>query len=89
MAEPERPSHLRAYLEYLHNLFSYVLILCGIISLAIYPVFPDDFVHLYVGIVLIAIAFINGFLEYYQKYKSEELLKGFMVPNGSCARAWR
>lgn len=31
------------------------------------------------GLVLIAVAFFNAFLEFYQKYKSEELLKGFMV----------
>ena len=69
---------MHEYLAYVRNLFSYVLILCGLLSLGIYPVFHADFVHLYVGVTLVAVALVNGFLEYYQKFRSEELLKGFL-----------
>lgn len=56
-----------------------MLILSGFMSLCLFIVFPEEFNHLYVGITLILVAFFNAFLEFYQKYKSEELLKGFMV----------
>lgn len=56
-----------------------MLILCGILSLSLFAVYYTDFTHLYVGLVLIAVAFLNAFLEFYQKYKSEELLKSFLV----------
>lgn len=58
-----------------------MLILCGLLSLILYTVYPTEFTHLYVGITLILVSFFNAFLEFYQKYKSEELLKGFMVKN--------
>lgn len=47
--------------------------------MTLFIVYPTVYVHLYVGIVLILVAFVNAFLEFYQKYKSEELLKGFQV----------
>ena len=56
-----------------------MLILCGILSLIVFIIYPSDFTQLYVGITLVLVAFLNAFLEFYQKYKSEELLKGFMV----------
>ena len=56
-----------------------MLIICGIMSLALFAVYPTEFSLMYVGIVLILVAFFNAFLEFYQKYKSEELLKGFLV----------
>ncbi len=56
-----------------------MLVLCGLMSLSLYAVYPTEYSLLYVGIVLILVAFFNAFLEFYQKYKSEELLKGFMV----------
>lgn len=68
-----------AYFKYFGNLFSMMLILCGLLSLGLFAVYSTDFTLMYVGIVLIAVAFFNAFLEFYQKFKSEELLKGFMV----------
>lgn len=56
-----------------------MLILCGLLSLILFIIYSDKYSHLYVGITLILVSFFNAFLEFYQKYKSEELLKGFMV----------
>lgn len=48
-------------------------------SLVLFAVFPREYTHLYIGITLILVSFFNAFQEYYQKFKSEELLKGLMV----------
>ncbi len=56
-----------------------MLIICGLMSLSLFIVYPSEWSLMYVGIVLILVSFFNAFLEFYQKYKSEELLKGFMV----------
>lgn len=79
LAQPKQPSLFKAYIIYLMNLFSLMLVLCGLMSLSLYAVYPKEFALLYVGIVLILMALFNAILEFYQKYKSEELLKGFMV----------
>ena len=79
MPETKKPSPIKAYLMHLNNLFSIMLILSGFMSLCLYSVYSEEFTHLYVGITLILVAFFNALLEFYQKYKSEELLKGFMV----------
>ena len=79
--EPRKPSLFRAYLSYLQNLFSIMLIICGVMSLVLFIIYSEEFSHLYVGLILILASFFNAFLEFFQKYKSEELLKGFMVKN--------
>lgn len=75
----KKPNLFVAYLMYLPNLFSIMLILCGLMSITLFIIYPSQFSSLYVGIVLILVSFFNAFQEFYQKYKSEELLKGFMV----------
>ena len=79
MPVEKKPNLLVAYLMYLPNLFSIMLIICGLLSIVLFIIYSSEFSHLYVGITLILVAFFNAFLEFYQKYKSEELLKGFMV----------
>jgi len=61
------------------NLFSVILVVCGCMSLILFAVFPHEYTHLYIGITLILVSFFNAFQEFYQKFKSEELLKGLMV----------
>ena len=79
MPEEKKPNLLLAYLMYIPNLFSIILIICGMLSITLFIIYSSEFSNLYVGITLILVAFFNAFLEFYQKYKSEELLKGFMV----------
>lgn len=67
------------YQRHLKNLFSLMLIFAGILTLVIFILNTSKWENLYTGILFILIAFVNAGLEFYQEYKSGQILAGFMV----------
>lgn len=74
----KKPLWIR-YLNYMKNLFSMMLILAGVLTLIIFILDTSRWKNLYTGILFILIAFVNAGLEFYQEYKSDQILQGFMV----------
>jgi sodium/potassium-transporting ATPase subunit alpha len=67
------------------NLFSFVLLICGVLSITVFIIDTSYWVNLYTGLIFWAVAFFNAALEFWQVYSSEKTLEGFLslVPSTS------
>lgn len=81
---PAKKKHaIIKFLEYLSSLFNLLLIAAGILEYILLGIdYHDNFQNTYLGAILIAVAFINAFIEFYQQQKSQALLESFlnMIP---------
>ncbi|KAK1753247.1 P-type cation exchange, alpha subunit of ATPase [Echria macrotheca] len=81
---PQKKRHpFLKYLDCLRSLFNLLLILAGILEYILLGIdYKDNFQNTYLGAILILVANINAFIEFYQKQKSQELLESFlnMIP---------
>ncbi|KAF7974995.1 hypothetical protein HWV62_10595 [Athelia sp. TMB] len=92
LTPPKKKSALRKYWECLATMFNLLLILAGILEyilLAIPGQFKENFQNTYLGGILIAVAFLNAFIEFYQLQKSEAILAGFLAMIPPSCRAVR
>ncbi|KDE09552.1 hypothetical protein MVLG_00448 [Microbotryum lychnidis-dioicae p1A1 Lamole] len=79
LTPPVRKSGLRKYLESLSSLFNILLIVAGILEYILLGVdFKDNKPNEYIGGILIAVAFVNAGIDYYQIAKAEAVLAGFL-----------
>ncbi|SCZ89305.1 BZ3500_MvSof-1268-A1-R1_Chr1-1g01094 [Microbotryum saponariae] len=79
LTPPARKSGLRKYLESLSSLFNILLIVAGILEYILLGVdFEDNKPNEYIGGILIAVAFVNAGIDYYQIAKAEAVLAGFL-----------
>ncbi|KAI8999130.1 aminophospholipid-transporting P-type ATPase [Trametes punicea] len=86
LTPPKKKSALRKYLDCLLSMFNVLLIIAGILEYILLGVdFKDNFPNTYLGGILIAVAFLNAFIEFYQLQKSEAILASFlaMIPPSS------
>ncbi|TLD18358.1 P-type cation exchange alpha subunit of ATPase [Venturia nashicola] len=87
---PTRRHPFLKYLDCLTSLFNLLLIFAGILEYILLGInFKENFANTYLGAILIAVAFINAFIEFYQQQKSAKLLESFlnMIPaNCMCVR---
>lgn len=87
---PTRRHPFLKYLDSLTSLFNLLLILAGILEYILLAInYHDNFPNTYLGAILIAVALINAFIEFYQQQKSAKLLESFlnMIPaNCMCVR---
>lgn len=80
LTPPKKRHPLLVYLGYLLGLFNLMLLVAGVASLIIYGINPLDNGNLvYIGAILVAVAFINAFIEFYQVQKSQAILESFLV----------
>jgi sodium/potassium-transporting ATPase subunit alpha len=69
-----------AYLRNVVKTFNLLLLICGFLTwilLAIDPV--ANFENSYIGAILIGVALLNAYIEYFQHAKSAALLDSFLV----------
>ncbi len=79
MTPPKRiPAWQRFIFHSLLNLFNVLLLVSGTLSFATYAIATEDKMPLYVGAVLVVVAFANASIEFAQEQKSAALLSGFM-----------
>ncbi|CDO71883.1 hypothetical protein BN946_scf184940.g30 [Trametes cinnabarina] len=80
LTPPKKKSALRKYWDCLMTMFNILLIIAGILEYILLGVdFKDNFPNTYLGGILIAVAFLNAFIEFYQLQKSEAILASFLA----------
>ena len=80
LTPPKKKSWVIRYLECLVTLFNLLLIIAGILVYILYAVDPiNNAPNVYLGAILIGVAFLNAFIEFYQLQKSASILESFMV----------
>jgi sodium/potassium-transporting ATPase subunit alpha len=77
-APPMIHSPLIMYLKKLMSLLNIMLIIAGVLSYILYIIDTNVDDNLYLGSILITVSLANAFIDFYQEYKTEELLKSFM-----------
>lgn len=64
----------------MRNLFNLLLIIAGILEYILLGVdFADNKANEYLGAILIGVAILNAFIEFYQLQKSEAILNSFLA----------
>ncbi|CAG8562922.1 31581_t:CDS:2, partial [Racocetra persica] len=79
LTPPKKKHPIVKYLECLASLFNILLIIAGILMyvlVGIDPISNKDMIYL--GAVLIGVAFLNAFIEFYQLQKSAAILESFL-----------
>ncbi|KAJ7577471.1 aminophospholipid-transporting P-type ATPase [Mycena floridula] len=80
LTPPKKKSAFRKFLDRLFTMFNILLMLAGVLEYALLGVdFKANFQNTYLGGILIAVAFINAFIDYYQIQKSEAILASFLA----------
>ncbi|KAH9948142.1 aminophospholipid-transporting P-type ATPase [Amylocystis lapponica] len=80
LTPPKKKSPLRMYIDLLLTMFNILLIIAGILEYILLGVdFKDNFANTYLGGILIAVAFLNAFIEFFQLQKSEAILASFLA----------
>ena len=79
LSPPKKKHWYEMYFECLKTLFNLLLIGAGILTYIVYAVNPtSDITNLYLGAILIFVAFLNAFIEFYQLQKSASILESFL-----------
>ncbi|KAG9007832.1 hypothetical protein FRB94_001731 [Tulasnella sp. JGI-2019a] len=90
LTPPKKKSAFRKYLDCLTTLFNIILIFSGILEYILLGVqFHENIQNTYLGGILIAVAFLNAFIEFYQLQKSEAILASFLAMIPPACRAIR
>ncbi|KAJ3786917.1 aminophospholipid-transporting P-type ATPase [Lentinula aff. detonsa] len=80
LTPPRKKSALRKYIDRLLTMFNILLILAGVLEYILLGVnFKENFQNTYLGGILIAVAFLNAFIDWYQVQKSEAILASFLA----------
>ncbi|KAJ3333453.1 hypothetical protein HDU76_007874 [Blyttiomyces sp. JEL0837] len=79
LTPPKKKHWVLRFLECLLNLFNILLLLAGFGTYVLFVMDPlNNFQNSYIGAILIGVAFVNGFIEFYQLQKSAAVLESFM-----------
>ncbi|KAJ7915024.1 aminophospholipid-transporting P-type ATPase [Mycena leptocephala] len=69
-----------AYIDRLLTMFNILLIIAGVLEYILLSIdFKANFPNTYLGGILIAVAFLNAFIDWYQVQKSEAILASFLA----------
>ncbi|KAI0263789.1 aminophospholipid-transporting P-type ATPase [Gloeopeniophorella convolvens] len=80
LTPPKKKSALRKYFDCLVTMFNIILIIAGILEYVLLGIdFHNNIQNTYLGGILIAVAFLNAFIEFYQLQKSEAILASFLA----------
>ncbi|KAI0303351.1 aminophospholipid-transporting P-type ATPase [Multifurca ochricompacta] len=80
LTPPKKKSAFQKYFDCLRSMFNIILIISGILEYILLGIdFHDNIQNTYLGGILIAVAFLNAFIEFYQLQKSEAILASFLA----------
>ncbi|KAI9599991.1 hypothetical protein KEM48_000108 [Puccinia striiformis f. sp. tritici PST-130] len=75
LTPPKKKSALRKYFDALLSLFNVLLMLAGILEYVLLAIdFENNKANEYLGAILIIVAFLNAFIEWYQGQKADAIL---------------
>jgi sodium/potassium-transporting ATPase subunit alpha len=90
LTPPPKKSALRKFLERLFTMFNILLMVAGVLVYILLGIdFKANFANTYLGAILIAVAFINAGIDFYQIQKSEAILASFLALIPPACRAVR
>lgn len=75
---PPKKSLVLLFFSHFGNLFNVLLLISGGLSFILYAIDRSQMVNLLLGAVLLFVATMNSSIEFYQEYKSAEILNSFM-----------
>ncbi|CAH1756964.1 152_t:CDS:2 [Entrophospora sp. SA101] len=79
LTPPKKKHPFMKYLECLSTLFNVLLIIAGICMYIVFAIDPQDNPsNSYLGAILLGVAFLNAFIEFYQLQKSAAILESFL-----------
>ncbi|KAI9303354.1 hypothetical protein BJ944DRAFT_241529 [Cunninghamella echinulata] len=79
LSPPKKKHPILKYIECLLNLFNLLLVLAGVLNYILLAIdYQTNFQNTYLGAIFFGIAFLNAFIEFYQEYKSSNMLEKFM-----------
>ncbi|EFP77177.2 hypothetical protein PGT21_010835 [Puccinia graminis f. sp. tritici] len=79
LTPPKKKSALRKYFDALLSLFNVLLILAGVLEYVLLAIdFENNKANEYLGAILIIVAFLNAFIEWYQGQKADAILASFL-----------
>ncbi|KAI9346108.1 hypothetical protein BDR26DRAFT_855871 [Obelidium mucronatum] len=91
LPKPKKESAIYRFFMCITNLFNLLLIFGGIAYIILWSFDPvENFANVYIGTVLICVAFINSFIEFYELTKVSMIVESFtsMIPHeAKCFRA--
>ncbi|KAI9433924.1 aminophospholipid-transporting P-type ATPase [Lactarius indigo] len=80
LTPPKKKSAFQKYIDCLRSMFNIILIISGVLEYILLGIdFHDNIQNTYLGGILIAVAFLNAFIEFYQLQKSEAILASFLA----------
>ncbi|KAG0166327.1 hypothetical protein DFQ28_001546 [Apophysomyces sp. BC1034] len=90
LSPPKRRHPILKYLDALSQLFNLLLVLAGILDYILLAIdFTANFQNTYLGAILIGVALLNAFIEFYQEHKSQAMLDSFLSMIPAKAMAFR
>jgi sodium/potassium-transporting ATPase subunit alpha len=80
LSPPKKKSAFRKFFDCLSSLFNILLIIAGVLEYVLLGIdFKNNKANEYLGGILIGVAFLNAFIEFYQLQKSEAILASFLA----------
>ncbi|KAH9171439.1 aminophospholipid-transporting P-type ATPase [Lactarius sanguifluus] len=80
LTPPKKKSAFQKYFDCLRSLFNIILIISGVLEYILLGIdFHNNIQNTYLGGILIGVAFLNAFIEFYQLQKSEAILASFLA----------
>ena len=80
LSPPKKIHPIIQFIMYMLHLFNVMLWVSGIACYVVYAIKPQgNFSNVYIGAVLLIVAFANAGIEFYQTQKTQSLLQSFMV----------
>ncbi|SAM08369.1 hypothetical protein [Absidia glauca] len=79
LSPPKKRHPILKYFDCLMNLFNILLVFAGVLNYILLAIdFQANFANTYLGAIYIGVALLNAFIEFYQEYKSSNMLEQFM-----------
>ncbi|KAF9408941.1 hypothetical protein BGZ94_002142, partial [Podila epigama] len=79
LSPPKQVSPFVKFIHCLTSLFNIMLVVAGILTYILVAVDPEgNKINIYLGAILIVVAFLNASIEFYQAQKSEAILQSFL-----------
>ncbi|KAL7754384.1 hypothetical protein RI367_000365 [Sorochytrium milnesiophthora] len=82
LTPPKKKPAILVYLGFLGTFFNMMLVLAGVLTFILFGMDTTVTLNMVMGIILICVALLNAFIEFYQVQKSSKILESFlnMIP---------
>ena len=79
LTPPKKKHPFLIFLGFLAGLFNLLLIIAAVLAYSLLYDYANNYQNTYLGSILLGVALMNAFIEYYQMQKSQAILESFLV----------